>query len=149
MCNLILPKRGEIWTPWYPSRNRIGLPIEYVPRRILVTGTSDFSNTPLHADYFLQRPMVRRGSILVYGRDLDLADGVIRKFYLEATSEYDLPLLKIACCDEFGQVVDWIGREYEPTVYDRAEMMATIGEWNRDNAGCGLELGIFYGEAAA
>jgi hypothetical protein len=143
-----VPQLGEEWKPWYPARNRIGLPIEFVPRRIRVRAVHDFSGQFLPADEFLKRPMVRRGSILVFGDDLDLG-GPVRKFYLHATSEYDLPLLRIACLDDSERIVDWLGRDYEPTFFDRSEMLAEIGRWNEEEAGCGLHLGICYAGDAA
>jgi len=141
-----VPKVGEIWTPWYPSHNRLGMPIEFVPRRFFVCGILDFSKRFLSIAHFMKRPMVRRGPLLAVVDDEDLLES--RLIYLHATPDNDLPLLKIACLDSDDNVIDWLGRPYEPTFFDRCEMMATIAAWQKQNARCGLHLGIAYGEAA-
>lgn len=137
---------GQVSEVWYPARNRFGLPIELVPRNVLVCGYADYSNRFLSVEQFLKRPMVRRGPLLMFVDDLDLLEP--RRLYVHATPDYDLPLLKIAALDDDEQVIDWIGREYEPTFLDRCEMMATIRDWQDENQGCGLHLGIGYGGAA-
>ena len=141
-----LPKVGKVWTPLYPVRNFLHIPLEYLERRILVEQVLDFSRSGLSIDEFLERPLLRRGSILVIGKDLDL--GQRRKLYFDATPEHDLPLLKLGVVNSDAALLGWLGRPYEPTCFDREELAAEVRHWQERFAGTELRLGVFTERAA-
>lgn len=135
------PKVGRIWSPLYPVHNSLNVPLEWIKRRILVEQVLDFSRSGLSAEQFLSRPMLRRGSLLVIGTDVDL--NVRRKFYVEATPDNDLPLLRIGAVNDQSTLIGWLGREYEPTILDREEMARQLEHWQFRFAGTEVRLGVF------
>lgn len=119
----------------YPSHNLLGTPIEYVERRILVKASRDFRDVPIAAAAFVKRPLVRRGSILIFADDLGLGEvGRNRKFWFEAirgpgeVSSRELPSYRLGIYDpgRQGELVDWVSRSFEPTASDRLAMMVAI-----------------------
>lgn len=147
MNSLILPEIGTVWKPWYPAHNRIDVPIEWVQRRILVEEITDFSKCGLPVDEFLRRPLLRRGAILISGRDLDLKRR--RSLYLEATRDFDLPLQRLGVISEAGTLLGWIGRPYEPTYYDCEAISEQAETWLQKFAGTEIRLGVFRSDIAA
>lgn len=116
----------------YPSHNILGLPLEYVRRRVRVESTQDVAAEPLEAAAFFRRPLVRRGSLLLFAHDLDL--DLPRKFWVEAMQQVDqpgdaeLPSYRLGLYDpeESDELVDWVGRIFRPTVRDRLVMRDAI-----------------------
>lgn len=145
----MLLKIGQEFSCWYPSHNKIGVPLEWVRRHILVTDVRDFSPDRLAPADFLERPLLRRGSLLIYGTDLDL--GQPRKLYLDACRGHDLPTFRLGLYFPDDTLIDWIGREYEPTRRDRVAMYEEVqrfGRWLQANPKSEMRLGIYRGEAA-
>lgn len=142
------PKVGEEFSHWYPACNKMGIPLEWVRRQTLVTEIRDYSTACIEPELFLARPLLRRGAILIYGTDVLLNKP--RKFYLEATPDYYLPTLRLGLFSPDDSLVDWIGREYDPTRSDRAKMFDDVKryqEWIQANE-MNMKLGIYRGEAA-
>lgn len=140
------PIVGEVFTHWYPACNKMGIPLEWVKRETLVSNIVDFSGGCITAADYLNRPLLRRGSILIYGRDVKIE--LPRKFYLEATPDYYLPTLRLGLFNPDDSLVDWIGREYDPTRKDRTKMFEDVQryqEWIDRNA-LAMKLGIYRGE---
>lgn len=143
------PVVGEVFSHWYPACNKMGIPLEWVRRDTLVRKIIDYSELCITPEMFLKRPLLRRGSILIYGTDVLLNKP--RKFYLEATPDYYLPKMRFGLFGPDDSLVDWIGREYDPTRKDRQKMAEDVQrfqEWIDANPGIDLKLGIYRGEAA-
>jgi len=66
----------------YPLANRLGLPLAYLTRRIVVTDVRDVLRRPLTPAAVELVPLVRRGRWLITGYDLDRR--AERSFYWEA-----------------------------------------------------------------
>lgn len=145
-----LPKIGDEWNAWYPTHNKIGVPLEWVCRRILVTDVCDFSRQPLPVDEFLNRPLLRRGSILICGKDLML--GKYREFYWDATKGGELPAFRLGLYSPGESLIDWFSDDFEATRYDRQEMYDEVkrfSRWQAEHPHIDLKLGIYRSEMAA
>jgi hypothetical protein len=143
------PIVGEVFSHWYPSCNKMGIPLEWVRRETLVTEIRDYSAKAITPEFFLERPLLRRGSTLIYGTDVLLNEP--RKFYLEATPDYYLPTLRLGLFSPDETLVDWIGKEYQATRKDRAKMFEDVKKrmaWLAKRPKLNLQLGIYRGEAA-
>lgn len=132
MFSLILP--GSLLRFEYPVHNRFDLPLEYRPRTVRVASIRKVGREPLSVVSVLKRPLIRRGSILIRGVDLDC--GELRQFYLEAMRglalETPLPQFRLGLFDPLApeELVDWIGRPFDATEYDRLVMRRTIEKFN-------------------
>lgn len=141
------PVVGEVFSDWYPVCNKMGIPLEWVRRSIQVTEVRDYSLAPIDPLQFLERPLLRRGSTLIYGIDLFVDEP--RKFYLEATPNYYLPTLRMGLFAPGDTLVDWIGKEYQPTRKGRSKMFDDVKkrlEWLARRPQLNLKLGIYRGE---
>lgn len=143
------PKVGEDFSHWYPACNKLGIPLEWVRRTTFVEAIRNYADQAITPEQFLERPLLRRGAMLIYGRDKLL--GEPRKFYLEATPDFYLPTLKIGLFNPDETLVDWIGTAYKPNRKDRTRMYDEVKkrmEWLARQPQLGLTLGIFRGEVA-
>lgn len=116
---------SKIWLP-YPTHNRFDVPLEFVPRRLQIREVVDSRLTPVRIDWFLRRPLVRRGSIFIVATDLDL--GEVRKFWPEAQAGQELPSYRLGLYDPScpAELIDWVGRAYRPAEKDRLRMKRAI-----------------------
>jgi hypothetical protein len=128
----------------YPSHNRLDLPLEYVERSIAIVAVRDFRQEPLDVSDFLSRPMIRRGSILLFADDLGLGYRGRRRFWLEAIRGVaPLPHYRLGVYDPTDPLnsVEWISRPFAPTVRDRRAMVRAIGRFF-DAVGKACEAGL-------
>lgn len=135
---------------WYPVRNRFGVPPEFTQRAIVVTRVDFLADIGIQAEWVKQAPLVRRGSWLITGIDIDLAEE--RSFYWEAmhhrrvrdagagkpnrqlsppapTNPFPLPALRLGFHDpaENGHgLIDWVERPFSPTRRDRLQLQRTV-----------------------
>jgi hypothetical protein len=108
----------------YPAHNRLDVPIEMVRRHIEVLDVFDARRKSIWLDWFVERPFIRRGSVLIVARDLDL--GEVRRYWWEAIGgRRKLPSYRVGVYDPGhpGEMVDWVSRAFAPTVDDRLAML--------------------------
>ena len=114
---------------WYPAHNLLDVPIELVPHNIEVAEVFDARRRSIWLDWFVERPFIRRGSVLVIARDLDLPGAPLRRYWWEAIGRSrKLPAYRVGVIDPArpGEMVDWISRPFAPTVDDRLFMLDRI-----------------------
>lgn len=136
---------------WYPVHNRFGLPIEYMHRAITVTKIEFLRDTGIPAEWIRANPLVRRGSCLITGFDIDIE--LTRSFYWEAMRRrrvrdagvvkvgrdypappprpFPLPALQLGFRSQgFGddepELVDWVSRQFRPTLRDRLRLQREV-----------------------
>lgn len=141
----MIPVPGEIWVPSYPVHNRIGVPLEWIKRHILVEAVEDFSKTALCIDAFIARPALRRGAMLIRGRDVRL-QSQRRQLYLEATPDFYLPRLRIGIVAADGTLLGWAGRPYRQETSDLQQLLEKAIYWRDRMASTELRPGIFRAE---
>jgi hypothetical protein len=104
----------------YPSHNRLGVPLEYVRRRVEIIEERNVASEPISLQSFLQRPFLRRGATLLTA----IEDGKRRKFYRECCKGgQDAGLQFVLVDDDDPQEQHKIGRVFAPTVEDRQRML--------------------------
>lgn len=118
--------RGRVNGFFYPTHNRIDLPLEYVYRKVEVLNVRDMARRPLELREFLANPFVRRGRRLLTG--IDLAIGKERSFYLEAMQGEELPALRLGLHDPKDRrgPLSFFPRKFSATVEDRELLEQTI-----------------------
>lgn len=139
------PSAGDVWTPWYPARNRIGIPIEWMRRRILVDSIDNYAKVGLPVDEFLARPLLRRGIVLVRGRDLQNG-GKARKLYVEATPDFYLPSQRLGVVALDGTLLGWAGRAYRQSKLECERLAEKAVYWRDKLLSTDLRVGIFRSE---
>lgn len=140
----MIPATGEIWLPSYPTKNKIGIPLEWLTRECLVERVDDFSKTALSIDAFIARPEIRRGAVLVHCRDLHIHK--FRQLYVEATPDYYLPRLRIGMVAADGTLLGWAGRPYRQGKSDIQLLLEKAIYWRDRMASTDLRPGIFRAE---
>lgn len=110
----------------YPTHNVHNLPLEFVRRVVEVERMVSYVNTPLTLEQIRRFPMVRRGSTMVFGRDL--TTGQRRKFYLEASRGARLPDFRLGIYDPESpnDTIEWVGRTYRNNDGDFCRMTAMM-----------------------
>ena len=99
-------------------------------RSITVRNVRDLVRQPLTPDEFLQRPFVMRSRWLVKGYDNILHQW--RQFYLGSSEEFAAPgSLRLALYEPSStKPAELLGREFNPTVFDRKLMIRLIRRWH-------------------
>lgn len=122
-------EKGKILELEYPSCNRVGVPLEYVPRKIEVVDVRSIVTNPLELWSFLERPFARRSATLIYGRDVEVP-GDIRKFYWECRKGGQDAGLRLVLIDptEPDDSPEPITDAYESTIADRRLMVSVARE---------------------
>lgn len=135
---------------WYPTHNRFGVPPEYTQRSIAVTKIQCLRDVGVAAEWIKRQPLVRRGSWLVTGFDVELDEE--RSFYWEAMHHrrvrdsgvgrpnrsippppprrpFPLPGLRLGFHDpsDAGHgLIDWMNRPFRPTRRDRLQLRQVL-----------------------
>lgn len=126
MTRLIL-RRGRVNGFYYPTHNRLDLPLEFTLRTVEFLSRRDMAREPLELREFLANPYVRRGRYLMTGRDLDL--DAERSFYLDAIRGRTPPPLRLGLYDpkrkDYGPMA-FFPRRFFATVEDRQLLEQTI-----------------------
>jgi hypothetical protein len=128
MCPLLV-MRNRISRFMYPVHNRYDVPLEYTRREVEFTGWCDLAANPLDASDFLWRPHLRRGSVMLIGRDVHL--NVERYFYLEAIQGMHLPSWRLGLRSDPWEEPRLFGPTFRPTLSDQQDMLETIEEFAR------------------
>lgn len=120
----------------YPVHNTLLLPLEYLARDVLVVATRSIADQPLSLTAFLKRPFLRRGLTLITA----IEDGQQKRFYRECCKGQQEPGLQLVLRDddEPGEILEPIGRVFEPTVEDRQRMLDVIASLGPLPAGFSL-----------
>lgn len=121
----------------YPVCNRLGLPLEFIRRQIVVEETRDRITEPLTLEEFLQDPLHRYGRSLVTGIDSD--SGQPASFYFEAMfRRRPLPALRLGLYDPRAAgegPLSFIPRLFSATVEARRQLAATILDFMKREPG--------------
>lgn len=133
----------------YPACNRLGLPLEFIRRAIVVEETIDLLYEPLSLEEFLQDPLHRYGRSLVTGIDAD--SGEQASFYHEAMyRRRPLPALRLGLFDPSSSgegPLSFIPRLFPATVEARRHLAAVILDFQEKFPGkwCGnpYQLALF------
>lgn len=84
-CTMLKFALGEKTGFWYPKENRLGAEIEWTWREIVTTGFRRLSQQPLTPMALQERPYLKRGEILVLGKENEIP----KSFYLSAMRGFD------------------------------------------------------------
>jgi hypothetical protein len=122
------------------------VPLEFVPRRLQIREVVDCRLKPVHIDWFLRRPLVRRGSVLIVANDLDLK--AVRKFWPEARVGCELPSYRLGLYDPScpAELIDWVGRPYRPSAKERLRMRRDIlrfKQYLREHPATRLRMAVY------
>jgi hypothetical protein len=120
-------KVGQRVTLEYPVCNRVGVPLEFLKRKIEIESVRSIADEPLSLQSFLMRPFLRRGVHLIEGRE----NGERRRFYKECCKdEQDAGLQYVLVDDdEPNEFVEPFSRVFWPTLTDRRIMLATLDSY--------------------
>jgi hypothetical protein len=126
----------------YPTHNFHHLNLEFVRRAVQVERMESFLRSPLSLEALRRRPLIRRGSTMVFGRDL-LADQE-RSFYLEASRGAFLPGFQLGIYDpeSLEDSLEVVSCRFKPTERNCWRMLAMMTELAKKDYGR-LKLGAF------
>lgn len=108
----------------YPVHNRLGVPLEYLERRIEVKSVRSIADEPLSLESFLLRPFLRRGVTLIEATE----EGIRRRFYWECRKEGTEAGLQFVLVDEDEEWHEPVGRVYDPEKSERLAMLEIVRE---------------------
>lgn len=128
MFSFLLASRSLVLP--YPTRNRYGVPLEFVERDLDVKQIYDFS-LGLPVRFLIREPRIRRGRHLIMGIDRHCL--AVRKFWYEASHGRDLPEYRLGLSDRDypGELVDWVGRIFGPTENEQLRMRRLAIRWQK------------------
>lgn len=141
---------GHVIDFLYPTRNRHNVPLEYVPERMTIVRIRDLSRRPVTAGELNDRPLVRRGSLLIIG--IDHHTGDVRHCYAEAMrarSGLSIPLPSFQLglyAPRDNKEPDYIGPIYQPCPFDQIAMKAAavaFAKWKATRPDLPYRLGAF------
>lgn len=129
MTRIALP--GDSLELAYPTHNRFDLPLEFTDRKLKVLSVRDYGLLPMDARYLIKRPLIRRGRIGI--RAIEDGHGVAKRWWLEAQHKGELVEYRLGLVDPKapGDLVDWIGRIYGPTLHEHLRLQKSVRKWFR------------------
>lgn len=132
----------------YPVHNRFDLPLEFTDRKLTVLCVRDFGLYPMDARHLIKRPLIRRGRIGIQATEE--GSGIVKRWWVEAQHRGELPEYRLGVIDPKapGELVDWIGRIFGPTLYEQQRMRKVAMKWLRllrERNETGLKLVAFPG----
>lgn len=118
---------GKVIHFQYPAINKLGVPVEYRWRHVLVTGIRYLDEEPLSLQAIIDRPLKRRGHLLITGIDREL--GLERMFYTSAMRGQSPESLQLIVVDDDEQDShEPVSREFLPTPADRQALLRTMAD---------------------
>jgi hypothetical protein len=120
----------------YPSTTHVEaiLKAKRIPRNVVVKEVRDLVRDPLTTQEFLRRPFVNRSRWLIRGFEPSFSR--FRQFYLGSSVEFRSPgTLRLSVYDPDTDTRRIIGREFQPTLSDRLQMIRLVKEWENTDHG--------------